>query len=173
MTLVHAAGAAAEELKRLLGARANDSASVRDHHSHGESYHPPAPPDIVCFPNDTGEVAAILTIAARHRVPIVPFGAGTSLEAHVNAVRGGICVDLRNMKAIVRVSAEDLDATVEAGVTRKQLNKALSNTGLSFPIDPEQRSIKGSTTVRSEDGSITTYTWDLTKAGGIGTDDKL
>ena len=124
------------ELKQLLGARANDTAAVRDHHSHGESYHAPAPPDVVCFPRTTDEVAEIVRISARFKVPVVPFGAGTSLEGHVNAIRGGITIDLREMNKVVRVSAEDLDATVEAGVTRLQLNKALHNTGLTFPIDP-------------------------------------
>jgi D-lactate dehydrogenase (cytochrome) len=124
------------ELERLLGPRASDAASVREHHSHGESYHAPAAPDIVCFPSTTDEVAEILRISARHQVPVVPFGAGTSLEGHVQAVRGGISVDLRELNRVVRVSVEDLDATVEAGVTRLQLNKALRNTGLSFPIDP-------------------------------------
>jgi len=123
-------------LKERLGARANDTAAVRDHHSHGESYHTPAPPDIVCSPQTTGDVAAILAISARHQVPVVAFGAGTSLEGHVNAIHGGISIDLREMNRIVRVSAEDLDATVEAGVTRLQLNKALANTGLQFPVDP-------------------------------------
>jgi len=123
-------------LKQLLGARASDAAAIRDHHSHGESYHTPAPPDVVCFPRTTGEVADVLRIGAAHGLPIVPFGAGTSLEGHVNAIHGGISIDLREMNRIVRVSAEDLDATVEAGVTRMQLNKALANTGLQFPVDP-------------------------------------
>jgi D-lactate dehydrogenase (cytochrome) len=128
--------AASDELKRLLGARANDSDAVRDHHSHGESYHVHAAPDIVCFPSTTDEVAAILTISAAHQVPVIPFGAGTSLEGHVNAIHGGITIDLRQMNKILRVGAEDLDATVEAGVTRLQLAKALRNTGLMFPVDP-------------------------------------
>ena len=128
--------AAATDLERLLGSRATSSAAVREHHSHGESYHVPAPPDIVCFPHTTGEVAAIVRISAVHNVPIVPFGAGTSLEGHVHAVCGGITIDLREMNKVLRVSVEDLDATVEAGVTRLQLNKALRNTGLHFPIDP-------------------------------------
>src|SRR5437763_6489478 len=127
---------ASDELKQLLGSRANDSAAVRDHHSRGESYHPPAPPDIVCFPHTTDEVAAIAAISARCAVPMVPFGAGTSLEGHVNAICGGITIDLREMNAVLRIGVEDLDATVEAGVTRLQLDKALRNTGLSFPIDP-------------------------------------
>ena len=124
------------ELKELLGARATDAAAVRDHHSHGESYHPAAPPDVVCFPATLDEVVAIVRVSARYGVPIVPFGAGTSLEGHVQALRGGISLDLREMNHVVRISAEDLDATVEAGVTRTQLNKALRNTGLQFPIDP-------------------------------------
>jgi D-lactate dehydrogenase (cytochrome) len=78
------------ELKARLGTRANDTPAVREHHSHGESYHPPAPPDIVCFPRTTDEVAEIVRISARFQLPIVPFGAGTSLEGHVNAIQGGI-----------------------------------------------------------------------------------
>ena len=124
------------ELKARLGARATDAAAVREHHSHGESYHAPALPDVVCFPASTDEVSAIAAISARYGVPIVPFGAGTSLEGHVNAIHGAITIDLREMKQIVRVSVDDLDATVEAGVTRLQLTKALRNTGLSFPVDP-------------------------------------
>jgi len=127
---------AIRELKALLGPRASDAHAVREHHSHGESYHVPAAPDVVCFPVTTSEVAGIATVAARYRLPIVPFGAGTSLEGHVNAVHGGITIDLREMKQITRVSVDDLDATVEAGVTRLQLTKALRNTGLMFPVDP-------------------------------------
>lgn len=124
------------ELKALLGARATDAASVREHHSHGESYHPAAAPDVVCFPSTTDEVVGIVDISRRHQVPLIPFGAGTSLEGHVHALRGGITISLREMNRIVRIGAEDLDATVEAGVTRGQLNKALRNTGLMFPVDP-------------------------------------
>src|SRR6476646_741927 len=127
---------AIRELRALLGSRASDAAAVREHHSHGESYHAPAAPDVVCFPHSTDDVAAILAISARRQIPVVPFGAGTSLEGHVNAIRGGICLDLREMNRVVRVSAEDLGASVEAGVTRRQLNKALNNTGLTFPVDP-------------------------------------
>jgi D-lactate dehydrogenase (cytochrome) len=127
---------ATRELKDRLGSRASDAAAVRDHHSHGESYHVHAPPDVVCFPRTTEEVTAIIRIAAAHRLPVVPFGAGTSLEGHVNAVHGGVTIDLREMNRIVRIGEEDLDATAEAGVTRLQLNKALKNTGLTFPVDP-------------------------------------
>src|SRR5881409_1786309 len=128
--------AAVDDLTRLLGNRATDASSVLEHHSRGESYHTPAAPDIVCFPQTTEEVAAIARVSERFRLPLVPFGAGTSLEGHVHALHGGITVDLREMNRVVRVSAEDLDATVKAGVTRLQLNQALRNTGLSFPIDP-------------------------------------
>jgi D-lactate dehydrogenase (cytochrome) len=124
------------ELEALLGPRATDNTTIRDHHSRGESWHPAAAPDVVCFPRTTAEVAEILRISARHRLPVVPFGAGSSLEGHVHAVAGGITVDLRQMNRVLRVSADDLDATVEAGVTRLQLAKALANTGLFFPIDP-------------------------------------
>jgi D-lactate dehydrogenase (cytochrome) len=129
-------GAAIDDLRQLLGTRATDSAAARQQHSHDESYHTPAAPDVVCFPRTTEEVAAILKISAMHRMPVIPFGAGTSLEGHVNAIRGGITIDLREMNHILRVSAEDMDATVEAGVTRLQLNKALRNMGVTFTVDP-------------------------------------
>src|SRR6188508_1668106 len=125
-----------EQLHSLLGDRVTDAVAVREHHSHGESYHAPAAPDLVCFPASTDEVVEIVRISRESGLPLIPFGAGTSLEGHVHAIRGGISVDFRNMNRILRVSAEDLDATVEAGVTRLQLAKALRNTGLMFPIDP-------------------------------------
>ena len=128
--------AAVSELKRLLTARTTTADSVREHHSHGESYHPAAAPDVVCFPESTDEVAAIVRVSARYGVPVIPFGAGTSLEGNVNAIRGGITIDMRQMRRIKRIGVEDLDATVEAGVTRLELNKALRNTGLTFFIDP-------------------------------------
>src|SRR5262245_44734470 len=149
---------AIEALKELLGTRANDTAVVREHHSHGESYHQPAAPDVVCFPNTTDEVVRIVQISQRFHVPIVPFGAGTSLEGHVHAVRGGITIDLRELNRIVRVSTEDLDATVEAGVTRLQLGKALRNTGLMFPIDPgADATIGGMTATRASGTTAVRY----------------
>jgi D-lactate dehydrogenase (cytochrome) len=133
---VKALEAALADLQPLLGSRVTTSDVQREHHSHGESYHLPAPPDIVCFPRNTAEVSEILKISARHLIPIIPFGAGTSVEGHVNALRGGIAIDLREMNKVLRVSVEDCDATVEAGVTRVQLVKALNNTGLTFFVDP-------------------------------------
>jgi D-lactate dehydrogenase (cytochrome) len=142
--------AATAELKRLLGARASDAASVREHHSHGESYHPPAAPDVVCFPATTDEVVEIVKVSQRFQLPVIPFGAGTSLEGHVHAVRGGITISVRDLNRVVRVGVDDLDATVEAGVTRLQLNKALRNTGLEFPIDPgADATIGGMTATRA------------------------
>src|SRR5712691_10430719 len=145
---------AVDALKQLLGARANDAPAVREHHSHGESYHTPAAPDVVCFPHTTDEVAAILEISASHRVPVIAFGAGTSLEGHVNAIHGGISIDLREMNRILRVSVEDLDATVEAGVTRLQLNKALKNTGLMFSVDPGADCTIGGMTATRASGTM-------------------
>jgi D-lactate dehydrogenase (cytochrome) len=141
------------ELKRLLGERATDSAAVREHHSHGESYHPAAAPEIVCFPGTLDEVVAVVKISARYGVPIVPFGAGTSLEGHVQALRGGISLDLRDMNRVIRISTEDLDATAEAGVTRMQLNRALRNTGLQFPIDPGADATLGGMTATRASGT--------------------
>src|SRR5580693_8312473 len=153
-----AIGAAIDDLKRLLGARASDAASIREQHSHDESYHTPAAPDVVCFPHTTDEVSAIVTISARHQLPVIPFGAGTSLEGHVNAIHGGITIDLREMHKVLRVSAEDLDATVEAGVTRLQLNRALRNTGLMFTVDPgADASIGGMTATRASGTTAVRY----------------
>jgi D-lactate dehydrogenase (cytochrome) len=124
------------DLMALLGKRASTAESVREQHSHGESYHPPALPDVVCFPANAVEVSEILKISQKHGVPVVPFGAGTSIEGQVNAVHGGISLDLTRMNKILRVSPADLDATVEAGVTRSQLNRKANEAGLMFSVDP-------------------------------------
>ena len=124
------------ELQVLLASRVTTSTIQREHHSHGESYHKASLPDIVCFPKETREVSEIMRISAGHRVPVIPFGAGTSVEGQVNAIHGGVTIDMREMNKILRISAQDCDATVEAGVTRMQLVKALKNTGLTFFVDP-------------------------------------
>jgi len=124
------------ELRGLLGDRVSTGASQREHHSHGESWHTPALPDVVVFPETTDEVAAVVRTAAAHGAPVIPFGAGSSLEGHVSAVYGGVSLDLTRMNRILRVSADDLDCTVEAGVTRRQLSKHLNPLGLEFWVDP-------------------------------------
>ena len=132
----NARAAAIAELRKLLGDRCSTNPTQLEHHSRGESWHAPAPPDVVVFPTTTEEVSTIVQIAARHRSPIVPFGIGSSLEGHVNAIEGGISVDLSRMNRILRVSVEDLDCQVEAGLTHRQLNKALMNRGVHFSVDP-------------------------------------
>ncbi len=124
------------DLRAFLSDRVTAGLAAREHHSHDESSHPPALPDLVCFPQSTDEVSQIVAVSARHKLPIVPFGAGTSLEGQVHAVQGGISIDMRRMNRIHRMSVEDMDATVEAGVSRTQLTNALENTGLTFFIDP-------------------------------------
>ena len=125
-----------EALRAVLGDRVSTSESVREHHSHGESWHAPGLPDAVVFPQSTEEVADIVKVCATHRRPIVPFGMGSSLEGHVNAIHGGVSIDLTRMTRVLRLSPEDLDITVEAGLTRLKLDAHLKNTGLMFPIDP-------------------------------------
>jgi D-lactate dehydrogenase (cytochrome) len=123
-------------LRQLLGDWLSTSPAIREQHGKDESYHPPHAPDAVAFAHSTEEVAAIVRLCARYKTPIIAFGTGTSLEGHVAALYGGVCIDLSQMNRIARVNVEDLDATVEAGVTRKQLNEYLRDTGLFFPIDP-------------------------------------
>ena len=116
--------------------RVNDGESVLDQHAADLSYHAPHRPDIVVFPESTDEVAAVLAYADTSNVPVVPFGAGTSLEGHVIPLHGGISLDLTRMNAIVALRPDDLTATVQPGVTRSQLEAAAGPHGLFFPVDP-------------------------------------
>ena len=125
-----------DELRALLGERLSTSAAVREQHGHDESYHPTHPPDAVAFATSTEEVAEIVKLCAARKRPVIPFGTGTSLEGHVAALYGGISIDMTRMNEVLEVNAEDLDCQVQAGVTRKQLNAYLRDTGLFFPIDP-------------------------------------
>jgi D-lactate dehydrogenase (cytochrome) len=140
-------------LKPILGGRVTASVVVRDHHSRGESYHPSAPPDLVTFPQSTEEISAIVRTCAERDVPMVAFGAGTSLEGQVLALRGGVCIDLTQMNKILRVSVEDLDVTVQAGVTHRQLAAHLKNTGLTFFVDPGADATIGGMTATGASGT--------------------
>jgi D-lactate dehydrogenase (cytochrome) len=123
-------------LKQRFGDRFQTGQSIREQHAHTTTYIPLQAPDGVVFPTSTEEVSEIVRVCAEHRVPVIPFGTGTSLEGHVNAPGGGISIDLTRMDRILKVNAEDLDCTVEPGVTREALNAHLRDTGLFFPIDP-------------------------------------
>lgn len=142
------------ELRAALGDRLSTSEAVRDHHSHGESWHAPALPDAVAFPVTTEEVSAIVAACARHRTPVVPFGMGSSLEGHVNAIHGGISIDLTRMARVLRLSAEDLDVTVEAGLTHRKLNDHLKNSGLMFTVDPGADATIGGMTATRASGTM-------------------
>ena len=124
------------ELGRLLGDRLSTAPAVREQHGKDLTYHAGHPPDAVAFAASTDEVAAIVRVCAAHRLPVVAFGTGTSLEGHIAALEGGVTIDLAGLDRILEVNPEDLDARVEAGVTRKRLNEHLRDTGLFFPIDP-------------------------------------
>ncbi|HJV79725.1 FAD-binding oxidoreductase [Noviherbaspirillum sp.] len=129
-----------EELALALGTLFEDRFSVseamRAHHGRDESSYDPMLPDAVVFAQTTEEVAEVVKLCSNYDVPIIPYGTGTSLEGHVLALRGGVTIDLSQMNQVLAVHAEDQTATVQAGVTRKQLNQEIKDTGLFFPIDP-------------------------------------
>ena len=123
-------------LARDFGERATVSNAIRSQHAHGEGLADPALPDVVVYPHSNEEVAGIVRLCHAARVPMIAFGVGTSLEGHVAALYGGVCIDLSEMNQVLDVNAADLDCRVQAGVTREQLNAELKGTGLFFPIDP-------------------------------------
>ncbi len=125
-----------QSLQQQFQHRFSQGESNRLQHGRDESVHAPQPPDGVVMAESTEEVAAVVRLCAEHDVPIIPYGVGSSVEGHVLATRGGISLDLSGMNQVLAIHAEDGDATVQAGVTRKQLNEALKGTGLFFPIDP-------------------------------------
>jgi D-lactate dehydrogenase (cytochrome) len=123
-------------LKQRFGENCDTGAALREHHAHTTTWIPTQPPDAVVFVQSAEDVKALVDICRTHRVPIIPFGVGTSLEGHVNAPAGGVCADFSRMNRILAVHAEDLTCTVEPGITRTQLNAHLRDSGLFFPIDP-------------------------------------
>jgi len=125
-----------DALKARFGDRCSTALAVREQHGRDESPFDVRPPDAVVFCESTEDVAAIVSLADRHSVPVIPYGVGSSLEGHLLAVQGGISIDLSRMNRVLQVNPEDLTATVEPGVTREQLNSEIRDTGLFFPIDP-------------------------------------
>jgi len=123
-------------LRTRFAERCSTATAVRDQHGRDESIYPVTPPDAVVFCECTDDVKAVVALAAAHGVPVIPFGVGSSLEGHLLAVQGGVSIDLSRMNRILAVDADDLTATVQAGVTREQLNREIKDTGLFFPIDP-------------------------------------
>jgi len=147
-----------EALQAMLGERISTSMALREQHGRGEDYFKPVPSDAVCFPHSTEEVSEIVKICAAHHTPIIPFGTGTSLEGHVTAPHGGITIDMSQMKEVIEVNSEDLDCRVQAGVSRKQLNEYLRDTGLMFPIDPgADASLGGMTATRASGTNAVRY----------------
>ena len=127
---------AVRELTARFGNRVVTSRAVREQHANTVTWIENQPPDAVVFPQSTEEVQDIVRICATHRVPVIPFGTGTSLEGHVNAPFGGVSIDVRDMNKVLAVHAEDLDCVIQPGITRKALNEYLRDQGVFFPIDP-------------------------------------
>ena len=141
------------ELRALLDDRLSTAGDVRDEHGRDQSALDAAPPDAVAFATSTEEVAAILRICTEHRLPVVPFGGGSSLEGHVLATSGGLALDLTGMRAVLEVSPDDLDCRVQAGLTWRALNEHLAHTGLFFAVNPGADATLGGMVATGASGS--------------------
>jgi D-lactate dehydrogenase (cytochrome) len=152
---------AVDELRDALAgalgpaARVSDGDSERDLHAADMTFHRPQRPDLVVYPSSTEEVSRVLAIASERRVPVVPFGAGSSLEGHVIPTRGGISLDLSRLNRVLEIAAEDLSATVQAGVTRTALERAAGEYGLFFPVDPGADATLGGMAATNAAGTTT------------------
>ena len=148
-----------DEIEKIIPGRVSSALSVRDHHTHTLTSVRPERPDAVVWPETTAEVASIVKRAAAHRVPLIAFGAGTSLEGHVNAPFGGISVDLSRLNRIIQIRPDDMDCTIEAGVTLQRLGAELRNTGLFFAVDPgaEHATLGGMAATRASGTTTVRY----------------
>lgn len=144
-----------DDITAIVGDRWSDAEAELAQHAQDESWHPPMPPDLVVYPRSTDEVAAIVRACHAAGVPVVPFGVGTSLEGGIGAEHGGVCLDLSGMDRITRLSVEDLDVTVEAGVTRQALNDYVNPQGLMFPVDPGANATIGGMAATGASGTTT------------------
>ncbi|SOE82649.1 glycolate oxidase, subunit GlcD [Caballeronia arationis] len=147
-----------DALKSRFGDRATSAHAVLEHHGRDESPFDPQLPDAVVYARSTEEVQAIVTLCGQYDVPIIPYGNGSSLEGHLLAVQGGVSIDLSEMNQVLAINAEDLTVTVQPGISRKQLNEALRDTGLFFPIDPgADASIGGMSATRASGTNAVRY----------------
>lgn len=147
-----------DALKQRFGERYSTAAAILERHGKDEAYHAGVPPEAVVFATSTEDVVEVVNLCRAHKVPLIPFGTGTSLEGHINAISGGISLDLSLMTEVLEVNEEDLDCRVQAGVTRKALNEHLRATGLMFPIDPgADASLGGMTATRASGTNAVRY----------------